>query len=79
MFLLLPGIAVADTAVAVVDTAVAAVVFLVLPSLWIGNRDRDRVRVRDDVDLAATLDFSAAPCLLLIRFDSIRFTLRRYY
>ena len=60
----------------------AVVVFLVLPSLRIGNRGRDRVR--DDVDLAAALDFSTAPCLLLIRFDSIqfdliRFTLRRYY
>ena len=58
MLLLLPGTAVA---VAVADTAVAAVVFLVLPSLWIGNCDRDRVRVREDVDLAAALDFSALP------------------
>jgi len=75
LLLLLPGTAVA---VAVADTAVAAAIFLVMPSLWIGNRDRDRVR--DNVDLAAAFDFSAAPCfLLLIRFDSIRFTLRRYY
>ena len=65
MLLLLPGtavaaaVAVADTTVA--DTVVAAVVFLVLPSLWIGNCDRDRVRVREDVDLAAALDFSALP------------------
>ena len=54
------------------DATAAAAVFLVLPSLWIGDRAHDRVRVRDDVDLPTALNFSD-PCLLLIQFNSIRF------
>ena len=61
----------ATAATTAVDAAVDAI-FLVLPSLYIVDLDRDRVR--DDIDLAVALDFSDLS-FLLIRFDSIRFDL----
>ena len=70
MLIVTAATAVAVTAATAV--AAAATVFLVLPSLLIGDR------VCDDVDLTAAAIGFSDPCLLLIRFDSIRFDSIRF-